>query len=91
MIRHITLSSVTETTMNRFDEGPGQFDRLYTRAPRWYNVKAWGKKIWLGIVVAVIILIIIIAVAVVETNKKNKYPDYSKLTYSVSETCKPPF
>jgi hypothetical protein len=85
--KHTSYSSAAEIMKNQFVEGTGEFDRADTLSHRWYNVKAWGKKIWFGIAAAVVILIIVIVVAVVETNKKNKYPDYSKLTYTVSETC----
>ena len=52
-------------------------------SPAWYNVKAWSKK-KMGIVAGIIIvlLIIIIAVAVVEV-RKNRYPDYTALSYSL--------
>lgn len=52
-------------------------------SPAWYNVKAWSKK-KMGIVAGIIIvlLIIIIAVAVVEV-RKNRYPDYTALSYSM--------
>jgi len=59
-----------------------------TLNPRWYDVREWGKKIFIGIGVAVAIIIIIIVVAVVEVEKANRYPDYSALSYSLSETCK---
>lgn len=58
-----------------------------TLAPRWYDLKRWGKKIWIAVAAIIAILIIIIVVAVVEVEKKNKYPDYSKVTYTVADTC----
>jgi hypothetical protein len=87
--KHTTYSSATKIMKNQFVEGTGEFDRPDVLGHKWYDVKAWGKKVWIGIAAAVAILIIVIVVAVVETNKKNnKYPDYSRLSYSVSETCK---
>jgi hypothetical protein len=86
--KHTTYTSAVEIMKNQFVEGTGEYDRPRTVSHKWYNVKAWGKKIWIGITAAVIILIIIIIVAAVETNKNNSYPDYSALKYSVSETCK---
>lgn len=62
-------------------------DRDDTLYHPWYNVKYWGKKAWLivgAIIVAIVVIIII--VAVVET-KANRYPDYTKLDYTLSETC----
>jgi hypothetical protein len=60
-----------------------------TLNPRWYDVREWGKKIWIRIGVAIIIIVIVVAVvvAVVEVEKANRYPDYSALSYSLSETC----
>jgi len=60
-----------------------------TLNPRWYGVREWGKKIWIriGAAVAVAVIIIIIVVAVVEVEKANRYPDYSALSYTLSETC----
>jgi hypothetical protein len=61
-------------------------DRDDTLYHPWYNVKYWGKKAWLiagAIIVAIIVIIIV--VAVVET-KANRYPDYTKLDYTLSET-----
>lgn len=62
-------------------------DRDDTLGHPWWNAKHWGKKGWfitLGVVTAIII---IIAVAAVEAAKANRYPIYSKLTYSLAENC----
>jgi len=53
----------------------------------WWNVKHWGKKGWLILVGVVAVIIVIIAVAVTQVAKANRYPDYSKLTYSLAENC----
>lgn len=54
----------------------------------WWNPRYWRKRVWGGVVAAILIIIaIVIAVAVTQT-KKNAYPDYSALSYSLSETCK---
>lgn len=56
-----------------------------------WNVRQWGKRAW-GIVcgVAIAIIVVVAVVAVVESNKAraNRYPDYTKLNYSLSDTCK---
>lgn len=83
--RPTSYSSAIADMKNQFTETVGE--GADTSASRWYNFKAWGKKTWLGIATVVTILIVVIVVAVVEVNKSNKYPDYSKLTYFVSETC----
>ena len=58
-----------------------------TLKPRWYDVREWRKKIWIGLGVAVAIIIIVVVVAVVEVERANRYPDYSPLSYSLAETC----
>jgi hypothetical protein len=86
--KHTTYSSAVEIMKNQFVEGTGEYDRPRRMARKWYNVKAWSKKVWISIAAGVMILIIIIVIAAVEVNKKNRYPDYSALKYSVSETCR---
>jgi hypothetical protein len=50
------------------------------------NPKSWSKKCWIIVAaVLVIVLIIIIAVAVT-VSRANRYPDYSKLNYSLTDT-----
>jgi len=61
-----------------------------TLAPRWYDLKRWGKKVWIALVAIIIIIIVVVVVAVVEVEKKDKYPDYSKVTYTVADTCLSP-
>lgn len=65
-----------------------QIDADDTLHHPWYNVKYWGKKAWLITLGVVAAILIIIVVAVVETEKANAYPNYSKLTYSLAENCK---
>jgi hypothetical protein len=53
----------------------------------WYDVRHWGKKAW-GIVAGIlVVLIVVIIVAAVEATKSAKYPDYTALSYTLSETC----
>jgi hypothetical protein len=64
-----------------------KLDRDDTLNHPWYDFKYWGKRGWLTLVAVIVaIIVIIIVVAVVET-KANKYPDYTALSYSLSETC----
>lgn len=51
-------------------------------------MRAWSKKRWAIFGAGIIILIIIIVVAAVEGSKKNAYPDYSQLNYTLKDTCK---
>ncbi|EOO01541.1 putative glycoside hydrolase family 16 protein [Phaeoacremonium minimum UCRPA7] len=53
---------------------------------RWYNPRTWRKRIW-AILVAIIVIIIVVVVAVVVTlNKQGAYPNYTNLTYTLSDT-----
>jgi hypothetical protein len=58
---------------------------------RW-NICGWSKKVWIIVSVIVVIVVVIVAVAagvvVSQNNEKNRYPDYTKLNYGLSETCK---
>jgi hypothetical protein len=64
------------------------FDASDEPSRAWWNPTTWGKKTKILVAVGIAAVIaIIVAVAVVVT-KKNKYPDYSKLTYSMVTTCK---
>jgi hypothetical protein len=50
--------------------------------------KPWWKRAWpLLALAAVIVLVIVIVVPVEVEKKKNRYPDYSELTYTLTETC----
>ncbi len=61
-------------------------------APRWYQAGQWRKRTW-ALVVGLIVIIIVVAVVVPVTlvTKRNNgppaYPDYSKLNYTLAETC----
>lgn len=88
----VTLNRMAERTKNAWNEhanmGPPPQYRLDdpdTLAPKWYNVKRWGTKVWLAAAVIIGIIIVIIVVAAVEVEKKNKYPDYSALSYSLAD------
>lgn len=67
-----------------------EVDRPDTLAPRWYEYRYWSRKAWIGVGIAVVVVVVVIiaAVAGVEVSKKNnRYPDYSKLTYKLADTC----
>lgn len=64
-----------------------KLDREDTLHHPWYNFKYWGKRGWLAFAAVVVaIIVIIIVIAVVEV-RANRYPDYSELSYTLSETC----
>jgi len=52
------------------------------------SYKPWWRRAWPLLAIAVVIILITIIVVPVEVEKKkNQYPDYSKLTYSLADTC----
>jgi len=63
----------------------------YAREPgmqtgsRWHP-RNWGRKILIGVAVAIVVIIIVVVVAAVEATKSSKYPSYSKLSYSLKDT-----
>ena len=70
--------------------GPHKFDREDTLNPSPWDIRHWSWKKWAMLIAGVVIIIVIIVVVVVEVTKKNKYPDYSALTYSLADTCTSP-
>ncbi|KAJ0158845.1 putative glycosidase C21B10.07 [Colletotrichum tanaceti] len=52
----------------------------------WWNPKGWTKRIWAGLGAAVVVIIVIAVAVTVTQNNKNRYPDYSKLSYKLSDT-----
>jgi hypothetical protein len=73
--------------------GTRAMDRGYIseKGPAWYDWRGWGKKAWgalAGAVIAIIVIIVVVAVVEVNKAKANRYPDYTALNYTLSETCK---
>ena len=62
-------------------------DREDTLNPNPWDVRHWGWGKWAALVGGLVIVVVVIVVAVVEVQKKNKYPDYSALTYTLADTC----
>ncbi|KAI1214801.1 glycoside hydrolase family 16 protein [Annulohypoxylon truncatum] len=54
-------------------------------ASRW-NPKTWGKRSWAIFAAIVAIIIVIVIVVPVEVTKANRYPDYSFLNYTLSDS-----
>lgn len=66
----------------------GSVRHLQSSMP-WWNPRYWRKRVWGGVVAAILIVIaIIIGVVVSQVKKNNAYPNYTQLSYSLSETCK---
>lgn len=59
---------------------------------RYVGVQPWykRKRTWIISAVVLIIAIIVAVVAGVLVTKANRYPDYTKLNYSLQDTCKSP-
>lgn len=64
-----------------------EYNNMVVESPTASGPKSWGKKVWIGIGAAIVIVIIAIVVPVVVVTRNNRYPDYTKLTYTLSETC----
>lgn len=62
-------------------------DKEGTLKPHWWDVKQWGWKKWAALAAGIIVIIVIGVVAGIESAKLNAYPDYSKLTYTLEDTC----
>jgi hypothetical protein len=65
-------------------------DREDTLNPSVWDIRYWSWKMWAGLIVGVVIAVVVAVIVAVEVTKKNKYPDYSTLTYSLADTCKHP-
>lgn len=52
---------------------------------RWYR----RRRTWMLVLLAVLVAVVVpVAVTVVKNNEwKNRYPDYKKVTYALSDTC----
>lgn len=78
-----------DTTRMMNNPGPPAYklDREDTLAPHWWDVREWSKKVITFVVLGVAIIIAIIVAVVVVVEKKNKYPNYSQLSYSLVGNC----
>ncbi|CAD6453530.1 5834f7c0-8a9b-486d-a0c8-bd864eff9080 [Sclerotinia trifoliorum] len=74
------------TDMPRGPPPEYELDDPSSLAPRWLDVRAWSKKRWVIVGVGLVVLIIIVVVIAVEVSKKNTYPNYSQLSYSLKDT-----
>jgi len=65
-------------------EGAAATGRGFGGSP--WNPRNWGWKRWAAAGLALAVLIIIIVVPSVVVTRNNRYPDYSRLTYSLKDT-----
>lgn len=63
-------------------------DRDDTLNPSPWDIREWSWKKWAALIGGIVIVVVVVVIAVVEVEKKNKYPDYSALTYTLADTCK---
>lgn len=80
--------------MKPFDPVVSSYDTGYRESDRSsWNPKAWSRRVWL-ILVTVIILVVAVVVGIVlglrasKNSGNSSYPDYSKLNYTLIDTCK---
>ncbi|KAI1765906.1 glycoside hydrolase family 16 protein [Hypoxylon sp. FL1150] len=63
----------------------GNMAYAQTKTP-WWNARYWRKRTW-AIVVAIVVIILVVCIVVpLEVAKANKYPDYTALNYTLSDS-----
>ncbi|KAI1776410.1 glycoside hydrolase family 16 protein [Hypoxylon cercidicola] len=55
------------------------------KAP-WWNARYWRKRTWAIVVTIIVIIIVIVVVVPVEVARANRYPNYTPLNYSLSDS-----
>lgn len=66
----------------------GQEVRHASSTMPWWNPRYWRKRVWAAIIIVIIVIVIIIVAVAVGKARKNIYPDYTPLSYSLKDTCK---
>jgi heme/copper-type cytochrome/quinol oxidase subunit 2 len=67
----------------------------YTSRSAW-NPRSWSRRIWLILVTIIIIIVVVIVATVVGIRatrnsghgKDDRYPNYTRLNYTLIDTCK---
>lgn len=65
----------------------GNMAYAQTKTP-WWNARYWRKRTWAIVVTIIVIILVVCIVAPLEVAKANKYPDYTALNYTLSDSCK---
>ncbi|KAI4863234.1 glycoside hydrolase family 16 protein [Hypoxylon rubiginosum] len=67
---------------------PPRANMAYNAQPKapWWNPRYWRKRIWAIVITIIVIIIVIVIVVPVEVAKANRYPDYTALNYTLSDT-----
>ncbi len=60
----------------------------YAANEPWWQPRYWRKRTWAIVGVIVAIIIIIVIVVPVKVAEANRYPNYSKLDYTLADECK---
>ncbi|KAF7539837.1 hypothetical protein G7Z17_g12340 [Cylindrodendrum hubeiense] len=68
------------------NRGGGDSIRHVDTSMPWWNPRYWGKRAWFGVVAAILIIVAVIIGVVVTMTKKNAYPNYTTLSYSLVDT-----
>lgn len=64
----------------------GQEVRHASSTMPWWNPRYWRKRVWAAIIIVIIVIVIIIVAVAVGKARKNIYPDYTPLSYSLKDT-----
>jgi hypothetical protein len=54
----------------------------------WWKPRYWRKRTWAIVAAIVVVLLIIIIVVPIKVIEANRYPNYTKLNYSLADECK---
>jgi cell division protein FtsX len=71
----------------KFPSHTYQLDAEDTLQPHRWDVREWRKRTWALLIVGLIIIIVVIVVPVEVVKNNNRYPDYTPLNYTISDTC----
>ncbi|KAK2019426.1 endo-beta-glucanase [Colletotrichum eremochloae] len=78
--------SLIDTEHNGIMDKYGFSNETLGRKTAWWNPKGWTKRIWAGVGGGVVLIIIIVVAVAVTQSNKNRYPNYTKLSYKLSDT-----
>ncbi|PNY26458.1 Uncharacterized protein TCAP_03587 [Tolypocladium capitatum] len=68
-----------------FSRGAGDVRHAPASMP-WWNPRYWRKRVWAGVGISIVVVVITAVAGGVTQSKKNAYPDYSVLSYNLSDT-----
>ncbi|KAK2602442.1 hypothetical protein N8I77_008972 [Diaporthe amygdali] len=68
--------------------GAGNLPQRYygdERGDKWWDFKTWRRRTWAIIVSIVVVIIVVVVIVVTMLQKNNAYPNYKRLSYSLSD------